>query len=55
LAFKNNFNSIRLDTSKENQPMRKLVDKLNYKYCGLIKLGKYQGEEDNRLAFEKLI
>jgi ribosomal protein S18 acetylase RimI-like enzyme len=55
LAIKNKFNSIRLDTAKENQPMRKLVDKLNYKYCGLIKLGKYQGEEDNRLAFEKLI
>jgi ribosomal protein S18 acetylase RimI-like enzyme len=55
LAIKNKFKSIRLDTAKENQPMRKLVDKLNYKYCGLIKLGKYQGEEDNRLAFEKLI
>jgi len=55
LAIENKFKSIRLDTAKENQPMRKLVDKLNYKYCGLIKLGKYQGEEDNRLAFEKLI
>jgi ribosomal protein S18 acetylase RimI-like enzyme len=55
IARKNSILSIRLDTAKENQPMRKLVDKLNYKYCGLIKLGKYQGEEDSRLAFEKLI
>jgi ribosomal protein S18 acetylase RimI-like enzyme len=55
LAIENKINSIRLDTAKENQPMRRLVDKLNYKYCGLIKLGKYQGEEDNRLAFEKII
>jgi ribosomal protein S18 acetylase RimI-like enzyme len=55
VARKYKLKSIRLDTAKENQPMRKLVDKLNYKYCGLIKLGKYQGEEDNRLAFEKLI
>jgi ribosomal protein S18 acetylase RimI-like enzyme len=55
IARNNRIKIIRLDTAKENQPMRKLVDKLNYKYCGLIKLGKYQGEEDNRLAFEKLI
>jgi ribosomal protein S18 acetylase RimI-like enzyme len=55
IARHNKFKSIRLDTSKENQPMRKLVDKLDYKYCGLIKLGKYIGEEDQRLAFEKLI
>jgi len=55
IARQNKFKSIRLDTAKENQPMRKLVDKLDYKYCGLIKLGKYIGEEDQRLAFEKLI
>jgi ribosomal protein S18 acetylase RimI-like enzyme len=55
IGRQNKLKSIRLDTAKENQPMRKLVDKLNYKYCGLIKLGKYKGAEDHRLAFEKLI
>jgi ribosomal protein S18 acetylase RimI-like enzyme len=55
VARKEGFASIRIDTSKQNKPMLSLVDKLNYKYCGIIKLNKYIGEEDNRLAFEKVI
>lgn len=55
LAKKEKIKSIRIDTSKENQPMLRLVEKMNYKYCGIIKLNKYLGEEDNRLAFEKII
>jgi ribosomal protein S18 acetylase RimI-like enzyme len=47
--------SIRIDTFKKNQPMLRLVEKLGYKYCGIIKLGKYEGEDDLRLAFEKFI
>lgn len=47
--------SIRIDTAKENQPMQRLIKKLNYQYCGLINLNKYQGEEDIRLAYEKII
>jgi ribosomal protein S18 acetylase RimI-like enzyme len=54
-ARKEGLASIKIDTSKQNQPMLRLVDKLNYKYCGIIKLNKYIGEEDNRLAFEKII
>jgi ribosomal protein S18 acetylase RimI-like enzyme len=50
-----NRTSIRIDTFKKNQPMLHLVEKLGYKYCGIIKLGKYEGEEDLRLAFEKII
>jgi ribosomal protein S18 acetylase RimI-like enzyme len=55
IAKENKIKSIKLDTAKENQPMQRLVDKLGYKYCGIIKLNKYQGLEDIRLAFEKII
>ena len=50
-----NVKSIRIDTAKQNQPMLRLIEKMGYKYCGIIKLGKYSGEEDQRLAFEKII
>jgi hypothetical protein len=42
--------NIRIDTHKDNAPMIKLLNNLEYKYCGIIWLE--NGEE--RLAFQKV-
>ena len=43
--------NIRIDTHRDNAPMRGLLDRLGYAYCGIIRLA--NGEE--RLAFQKII
>ena len=51
IAAKNGAKSIRIDTHHDNMPMRNLLLKLNYEYCGII----YLANGDERLAYEKLI
>ncbi|MDO4270809.1 MAG: GNAT family N-acetyltransferase [Eubacteriales bacterium] len=41
---------IRIDTHRDNRPMRRLLEKNGYAYCGLIDLENGRGE---RLAFQK--
>ena len=42
--------NLRIDTHRDNVPMRRLLDKMGFSYCGFIWLE--NGEE--RLAFQKL-
>ncbi len=41
--------NIKIDTHRDNKPMQKLLEKLGYKYCGII----YLKTGDERLAFQK--
>jgi ribosomal protein S18 acetylase RimI-like enzyme len=49
-----NIYSIKIDTHKQNIPMLKTLDHLNYTYSGIIKL-KRSNEDNLRLAYEKII
>ena len=50
LSIKNNVFSIKIDTNFDNVPMLKILNKLNYAYCGEVF---FRGSP--RKAFEKLI
>ena len=41
--------NLRIDTHEDNAPMRRLLDKLGFEYCGIIKLQ----NGDDRMAFQK--
>ena len=48
----NNFvDSIRVDTHKDNLSMQRLLEKNDFKYCGII----YLEDNSKRIAFEKAI
>ncbi|OOB77764.1 MAG: hypothetical protein BEN19_01340 [Epulopiscium sp. Nuni2H_MBin003] len=47
LAQKNDYN-IRIDTHKDNIPMKRLIEKNNYQYCGII----LTHDNSERLAYE---
>lgn len=49
-AKENGVFSIKVDTNHDNQAMLRILDKLNYTYCGVIQV--YDGP---RKAFEKLL
>ncbi|MDU5261662.1 MAG: GNAT family N-acetyltransferase [Clostridium celatum] len=51
LCKENRVNSIKIDTHKDNISMQKLLEKNDFKYCGII----YLDDESERIAFEKLI
>lgn len=51
LCKKNRVKSIKIDTHKDNISMQKLLEKNDFKYCGII----YLDDESERIAFEKLI
>lgn len=42
--------SLRIDTHRDNAPMRKALLKNGFHYCGLV----YYGETEERLAFQRL-
>ena len=43
------YNNVRIDTHKDNIPMIKLVEKLDFTYCGII----WVGDGSERLAYQK--
>lgn len=51
----NKFNNIRIDTHEDNIPMRNLLDKNGYKYCGKVYyIAKYYGKDyGERFAYQK--
>ena len=51
-VINNGFDTIRIDTHKDNQRMLKLVSKAGYQYCGIVKLNR---THDRRLAFDKIL
>lgn len=52
LCRKNEKQSIRIDTHRDNQLMQHLVTKYGYEYCGIIKLERSGSE---RIAYEKIL
>ena len=50
-AEENGFDSIKVDTHNGNLPMRKMLEKNGFEYCGTIRL--HDGQP--RVAYEKLI
>lgn len=48
-AIKNNIFSLRIDTHKDNLPMRKFIEKSHFDFCGII----YVEDGSQRIAFEK--
>ena len=51
LCKENRVNSIKIDTHKDNISMQKLLEKNDFKYCGII----YLEDGNERIAFEKII
>ena len=50
LCIRNNVYSIKMDTNFDNVPMLRILDKLNYTYCGEIHVG-----DETRKAYEKIL
>lgn len=50
LSRQHNVFSIKVDTNFDNKPMLRIMDKLNYKYCGEVF---FEGAQ--RKAFEKVL
>lgn len=50
-ALKRDINALRIDTHEDNNSMRKLLDVMNFEYCGKIALL----DGSIRLAFEKIL
>ncbi|MBR2381913.1 MAG: GNAT family N-acetyltransferase [Clostridia bacterium] len=50
-ANENGYSSIRVDTHQGNEPMRKMLQKNGFEYCGSIRL--LDGQE--RVAYERLV
>lgn len=51
LCRQNNIRSIRIDTHVENIAMRSLIEKNDFKYCGIVNVE----DGTQRLAFEKIV
>ena len=54
-ACKHHFKSIRIDTHRLNQPMNSILTKLGYIKCGIIHLGNFCNDDQERVAYEKII
>ena len=50
-AKENSFASVRVDTHTGNKPMRKMIEKNGFEYCGII----YLIDGQQRVAYEKLL
>ncbi len=51
IAKKNSFASVRVDTHSGNKPMRRMIEKNGFEYCGIIHL--IDGQQ--RVAYEKIL
>lgn len=45
--------SLRIDTHTDNKPMRKRLEKMGYRSCGIVCYYKNNGEPMERIAYEK--
>lgn len=51
MCISRDVHSIRADTHRENAPMRRMLEKNGFQYCGVI----YLADKNERIAYEKLI
>lgn len=47
--------SLKADTHEDNEPMKKLLEKNGFSYCGIIYLDKEPDVGEKRIAYEKII
>ena len=47
--------NVRADTHENNEPMRRILEKQNFKYCGVIFLDREPDVGAKRIAFEKIL
>ena len=47
--------SLKSDTHEDNEPMKKLLEKNGFSYCGVIYLDKEPDVGEKRIAYEKII
>jgi len=50
-VFTKNIHSIKIDTHKKNESMKKMLSNNGFKYCGII----YLENGSERIAYEKII
>lgn len=50
LCIEKNIHSIKVDTHKDNISMQRMLEKSDFKYCGII----YVEDKSERIAFEKI-
>ncbi|AMD94313.1 GNAT family N-acetyltransferase [Leptotrichia sp. oral taxon 847] len=55
VCLKNNIFSLRADTHENNEPMKKILEKQQFKYCGVIFLDREPDIGAKRIAFEKIL
>lgn len=55
ICLKKRILSLRTDTHEKNEPMKKLLKKAEFNYCGVIYLEDGSEMREKRLAFEKII
>lgn len=48
-------NSIRIDTHRDNKPMRHLLEKLGYTYCGVVQVLVPANGDTARVCYEKIL
>ena len=53
--IKNKILSIKTDTHENNEPMKKILEKNGFSYCGVIYLDKEPDIGEKRIAYEKII
>ncbi|MCD8316520.1 MAG: GNAT family N-acetyltransferase, partial [Eggerthellaceae bacterium] len=53
LAFRNNADSIRVDTHPDNLPMRHLLEKHGFTHCGTVYCGHIPGKIASHAAYER--
>lgn len=51
LARENKLKSLRIDTHRKNESMIRLIEKNDFKYCGIV----YMADGGERVAYEKLL
>lgn len=49
MAMAEGFDSLRVDTHEQNRPMRSLIERLGFAYCGVIQIA----DGTDRVAYEK--
>ncbi|QUB95954.1 GNAT family N-acetyltransferase [Leptotrichia sp. oral taxon 218] len=55
VCLKNNIFSLRADTHENNEPMKRILEKQGFEYCGVIFLDREPDVGAKRIAFEKIL